>query len=69
MVDFMLDVKRDVRGFLFVVIFVQIIVLNVFFVRGNVIIGVYIVDVFKFVENCVYSVLKNVFGFVSIICV
>lgn len=66
MVDFMLDVKRDVRGLSFVAIFAQTIVPNALPARGTVITGVYTADVLKPVENCAYSVLKNVLGLASI---
>lgn len=66
MVDFMLDVKRDAIGLLFVVIFAQTIVPNALPARSYVIIGVYTADVLKPVANCASSVSKNVLGLAGI---
>lgn len=62
MVDFTLDVKRNVTGLSFAATFAQIIVPNALPARGNVITGVCTVDVLKLVENCASSVLKNAPG-------
>lgn len=69
MVNFMLDVKRDVTELLFVVIFVQIIVQNVHPARDHVKIAVYTAGVCSPVENCAFGVLKNVIGHACIISV
>lgn len=62
----MLDAKRDVKGLSSVAIFAQTIVLNALLARRTVITDVYTADVLKPVENCAYSVLKNVLGLASI---
>lgn len=65
----MLDVNRDVTELLFVAIFVQIIVQNVYPARNHVKIVVYTARVCSPVENCAFGVSKNVFGHAGIISV